>query len=124
MTEIVRIQDRDGRGPWKPGFSRVWVEDRPDHDLLVPWYQQFGWVQSKCIVGMYMGCGCRTVEQLRRWFTPTEYSRLLTHGYRAVRLDVGRILAESDIQLVFELARPLREAARPFDLYAAAEAAR
>lgn len=93
MTAVYRIQDRDGRGPWKPGFSRRWVEDRADHDVLRPWFEEFGRVDKLAIVGFAIGCGCRTVEQLQRWFTPSEYATLLQFGYRAVRLDVGRILA-------------------------------
>lgn len=117
MITVYRVQDRAGRGPWKPGFSAQWVEYRPDHDLLIPWYRQFGWVNERAIVGMHVGCGYRTVEQLRRWFTPSEYAKLQGFGYRVVQLEVGRILGESDIQLVFERARPLREAATPVDLY-------
>ncbi|AVR89055.1 hypothetical protein [Thauera aromatica] len=118
MTNIVyRIQDADGRGPWKLGFSRHWVEDRDDHDLLIPWYREFGRVDQRAIVGMHIGCGCRTEEQLRRWFTPTEYARLVEFGYRAVQMEVGRILAESNIQCVFERVRPLRWDVEPFALY-------
>lgn len=29
--KIYRVQDADGRGPFKPGFSRKWVIDRDDH---------------------------------------------------------------------------------------------
>lgn len=118
MTEIVRIQDRAGRGPWKPGFSHRWVEDRPDHYALVPWYQEMGRVDRLAIAGMHIGCGCRTEEQLRRWFTLTEYERLVAFGYQAVRMQVGRILGSSETQVVFERARPLREAVAAFDLYA------
>ena len=119
MSTVFRVQDRSGRGPWKPGFSHLWVEDRDDHDRLRPWYEEFGWVQRNAIAGMYVGCGCRHVDQLRRWFTRGEYEKLLAYGYTAVELSVGRILGESDIQVVFERARPLREAARAFNLYAA-----
>ena len=70
------------------------------------------------MTGMHMGCGCRTVEQLRRWFTATEYEKLATLGFQAVRMRVGRILAESDKQLVFDRVAPLREDVEPFDLYA------
>ncbi|MCK0507967.1 hypothetical protein [Aromatoleum anaerobium] len=122
MTNIIyRIQDSDGRGPWKPGFSRLWVEDRDDHDLLIPWYQEFGQVHLRAIVGMHIGCGCRSEDQLRRWFTQTEYARLVEYGYRAVRMPVGRILAESNIQCVFERAKPLRRDVVPFALYECAE---
>jgi len=24
-AKILRVQDSDGRGPWRPGFSRLWV---------------------------------------------------------------------------------------------------
>lgn len=115
--QVVRIQDQQGRGPWKPGFSHVWVEDRADHDKLVPWFQEMGWVNRKAIAGMHVGCGCRTVEQLQRWFTPGEYRTLLLYGYRAVTLEIGRVLGESAIQVVFERPRPLREAGKAFDLY-------
>jgi hypothetical protein len=39
---VYRIQDKKGRGPYRPGFSSQWVEDRDDHDNLFPWYQEFG----------------------------------------------------------------------------------
>src|SRR5207247_592614 len=97
-SEVFRVQDKDGRGPWKPGFSHRWVEDREDHDKLVPWYTEFGRVDRRAIYGMAVGSGCRTLEQLRRWFTPSEYRTLRRLGYQAVRLKAGRILAESEIQ--------------------------
>lgn len=117
MNTVYRIQDAEGRGPWRPGFSKFWVEDRDDHDLLLPWYQQFGRVDQRVLSGMHMGCGCKTVEQLQRWFIPTEYRRLVAYGFQAVQMDVGRILGESDIQCVFERVLPLRLDVRPFDLY-------
>lgn len=119
MAETVyRVQDKDGRGPWKPGFSQMWIEERADHDNLPPWFLQFGRVERFAIAGMYVGCGCRTVEQLKRWFLPSEFETLKRHGYRAVKLKVGRILAASDIQCVFECAKPLQKIAEPFELYA------
>lgn len=119
MAEIIyRVQDKDGRGPWKPGFSQTWVEVRADHDNLQPWYLQFGRVDRFAIAGMYIGCGCRSTEQLRRWFSQSEFEKLKQHGYRAVKLKVGRILAANDIQCVFERAKPLQKDAEPFELYA------
>lgn len=117
MHHVYRIQDSDGRGPWKPGFSHRWVEVRPDHDLLSPWYEEFGRVDQQATPGMHIGCGCRDVATLMRWFTPTEYRRLLGFGYRAVSMTVDRILAESVIQCVFERRLPLRQEATAIDLY-------
>lgn len=116
---VFRVQDKDGRGPWKPGFSQRWVEDRPEEEwaALVPWQMQFGNVLRRSIVDISRGSGCRSLEQLRRWFTPTEYATLRSFGYSAVKMEVGRILAESDIQCVFERAKPLRDGAEPVELY-------
>ena len=116
-TTVYRIQDKQGRGPFKPGFSSKWVEPRDDHENLIPWIYEFGMVQNKAIVGCAVGCACQTVEQLRRWFTQSEYNTLKRFGYHAVSLEAGRILAESDIQCVIERAIPLREQVTPFDLY-------
>ena len=118
MSDIVfRIQDKYGRGPWKPGFSRYWVEPRPDHANLIPFYQEFGPVFQYATSGMFLGCGCLSENQLRRWFSPTEYQRLIKLGYQAVRIGAGRILAESDIQCVFERTKPLHKDVSVFDLY-------
>lgn len=67
--------------------------------------------------GKHFGCACRTLAQLRRWFTAEEYATLQAYGYQAVRMDVQRVLAESDIQLVFQRARPLRAGVEPVELY-------
>jgi hypothetical protein len=66
---------------------------------------------------MRFGCGCRTLDQLRRWFTKSEYATLIEFGYHAVKMDAGRILAESDIQCVFERAKPLNQGWEPIELY-------
>lgn len=118
MTVIFRVQDNNGRGPFKPGFSRQWVEERADHENLRPWYEEFGRVDQRAIVGMAVGCGCRELEQLRRWFTAIEYAELQKFGYCAVRMKVGRVLGESDIQCVFERAIPLHKDTEPVQLYA------
>ena len=119
MTDIIyRIQDSDGRGPWRPGFSKRWVETRPDHDNLPPWFIEFGPVHGQVIVSCACGSGCMTLDQLRRWFTASEYRTLLALGYRAVKMEAGRVLAKSDIQCFFERAKPLNEDVIGIDLYA------
>lgn len=121
---MYRVQDDEGRGPWRPGFSQRWVEDRPASEFaaLQPWPSEFGPVHLRAIFGMHLGCGCTSIVQLRRWFTPTEYRRLLSFGYRAVRMGVGRVLAESAIQCVFERAKPLTQDVEAVELYPADDA--
>ena len=122
MSEIIyRVQDAQGRGPWKPGFSAQWVEDRPDHDNLAPWYEEFENVLHRRTKGLVVGCGCKTKDQLKRWFTPGEYKTLTGKGYESVAMFVDEILAESDTQCVFEVADPLWVRAVPFSLYSKSE---
>jgi len=45
---VYRVQDKEGRGPWRPGFSQIWVETRLDHMFLPPWYVEFGRVDLNC----------------------------------------------------------------------------
>lgn len=114
---IYRIQDKEGRGPFRPGFSESWIEDRDDHDNLLPWNLEFGvlMVADWEIVA----CGCRSKKQLRRWFSRVEYYRLLSLGYASVTLTPSRILAESKIQCVFARVIPLHVGATRFNLYEA-----
>lgn len=44
MTRVYRTQDSEGRGPWRPGFSRVWcdAEFGPGAESLPPWGAEFG----------------------------------------------------------------------------------
>jgi len=116
---IYRIQDSDGRGPWKPGFSKNWTEDRPEseYEKLIPWPYEFGPVHKKAQPCEYLGCGCLTIDQLRQWFTPNEYRTLMKYGYRATKMPVCRILAKSNIQCVFTRVVPLQTDVEFFDLY-------
>ncbi|TXH44392.1 MAG: hypothetical protein E6Q97_32760 [Desulfurellales bacterium] len=115
MTIIYRIQDRDGRGPWKPGFSGRWVEHRDDHKLLQPWYIEFP--DLKLEKGWRYGCGCETRKQLQRWITIGEYTTLRILSYRSVMIDACEIVASSDIQCVFRKREKLNVGATEFNLY-------
>jgi len=117
MNTIYRIQDLNGRGPFKPGFSQKWVQSRPDHENLIPYFEQFGPVHERILIGAYSGCGCQTLNQLRRWFSKKEYRKLKKFGYHAVKIDANRIIAKSDIQCVFVRAIPLNESIEIIKLY-------
>ena len=114
---VFRIQDVEGRGPWKPGFSHKWVQDREDHENLLPWHIEFGRVTQYAYSWELIGCGCTSIEQLRRWFTDVEYCTLLSYGYQAVQITASRILAQSDTQCVFTTKIPFNKQFVIFDLY-------
>lgn len=116
MSTYYRIQDDDGRGPFKPGFSEQWVRDEPDM-TLVPWLFEIGPVHETALVGEVCACVCDSVEQLKRWIDPDEYRRLLSYGYQAVKVQGGRVLGRSETQAVIARAAPLTIGAEPFDLY-------
>ncbi len=35
MSKIYRVQDPEGRGPWKPGFSQVWATTADEYATLL-----------------------------------------------------------------------------------------
>jgi hypothetical protein len=111
MKSIYRIQDKDGRGPWKPGFSDKWVRQEPDMTLL-PWMFTIG----KRASDEYCGCGCLSKAQLKKWVSKSEYELLLGYGYKAVKLK-GRILGEDINQCVFARRQPLNRNCKEFALY-------
>lgn len=105
---VFRVQDCEGRGPWRAGFSRRWVEARDDHANLPPWFVEFGlgavWYRDPAEV---VACGCQRLADLRRWVSATEYKTLTTFGYRAVRIEADRIICASAVQCLFARRRPL-----------------
>src|SRR5262245_6350137 len=45
VTRVFRIQDAEGRGPFKPGFSNRWTDEdfAPGMKPMPPWGDEFGW---------------------------------------------------------------------------------
>lgn len=65
--------------------------------------------QSKIPRGWTSGCACRSLEQLRGWFTPVEIERLGAMGYQPVCFMPDKIIAENEDQVIFARRRPLTE---------------
>lgn len=105
-TRVFRIQDIEGRGPYRPGMSQHWVDD---HGPPPPptWMEEFGDVTNTLLPDEHVGCGCISLDQLFRWFTPTELQRLGQLRYRLVTIWADRILAQSVNQVVFTSKKPL-----------------
>ena len=108
------MQNAEGRGPWKPGFSDTWLDqDRQDYSAPSV-IEDFGWdklreVQSYAHCGFHCGCGCSSFEQLDRWFTPTEKKRLEGFGYQIVSFVPTKIIAKSEWQVLFAHRTPLKK---------------
>lgn len=118
---VYRIQDKDGRGPFKPGLSERWLdpEPKPHEETLVPWPIQFPDVlfHIQASRQKYCGCACASPEQLRLWFSVSEFKRLNALGYQSVMFEPYEILGQSDVQLVFRRLEPLHKNVLRFLLY-------
>lgn len=116
---VYRVQDSEGRGPFRPGVSMQWVIGRHDLCNLQPSIVEFPFILQLRVnaIEQAYGCACVSKKQLRRWFIKREYQTLLALGYRAVEMQVYRIIAKSKIQCVFTRTKPLNRDVRFFDLY-------
>lgn len=115
QPRVIRIQDSRGRGPFQPGFSRVWADEdfAPGQKPMPTWMEEFGLdlIRSQGAPGMHFGTAVRTLDQLFCWFSETERQRLAALDFHIVSLKIRRVLAESKNQLVFERGRPLNHGA-------------
>ena len=109
---VYRVQDSEGRGPFRPGFSQRWsdLDFTPGMEQLPTIIEEFGRdiFQRLGRPGEHYGTAVRDVDGLKRWFSPTERERLEKLNFRIVFLRVNRVLAESKNQLLFARTRPLR----------------
>jgi hypothetical protein len=105
---LYRWQDKDGRGPYRPGMSRYWA-DQDNQANNPPFFQEFGMdITKQCRPGEAMGCAFRTIEQMRQWFTDAERQRMRLMGYEFGCMEADRVIAESERQVVFARRKPFR----------------
>jgi hypothetical protein len=85
---MVRVQDSDGRGPFKPGETRLW--QNPRRTLLhPPVFEEIGVARFQATVsrahaaGLVVGCAA-SPTRLPEWFDAYEREKLISFGYRLV----------------------------------------
>jgi hypothetical protein len=107
---VCRIQDNEGRGPYRPGFSHIWSERQDGPDPVFIAFPSVMRIVRKQVElnGGAVGCAFRNLSQARNWFSPNEILKLALYGYALVWMEPDKILAENDEQLVFWKAAPLR----------------
>lgn len=110
--KIYRVQDAEGRGPFRPGVPRLWIDNSDQQIPPADWITEFGtdFMRSRD-PKRWIGCGVRDLTTLNRWFTATEMKRLRELGYTLVAMHADRILAESENQVVFERDLPFTRGA-------------
>lgn len=108
MNVILRVQDSEGRGPYRPNFTKEWCEY--NHELP-SFLQEFPDLPS--IVhkyhkrGLHLGTGVRGYDGLKKWFSDSELEKLRGFGFDVVEVKGCAIVCESANQLVFALNKPL-----------------
>lgn len=91
---VYRVQDSEGRGPFKPGFSKYWIDGDSDRELLNPWFEEVRVedVWAKLRNGERAGCACESMDDLLAWFLPLELERLQRMGYSVIEFEPKRVL--------------------------------
>ena len=108
---VYRVQDENGRGPYKPGLSHIWT-DAHHNDRNPSLFEEFK-VSPEDMATLWQanengGCAFADLRQLNSWFGLHERFRLEELGYSIVTMLVDRVLFQSDRQLIFARKRPLR----------------
>ena len=104
------MQDKEGRGPFRPGFSQTWKSN--DGPNLPPFYVEMGWTDPKQLrdkipPGMHAGCAVDSILGILQWFDRGERRRLYRAGYLVVVFEPDLIVAETPTQVIFANHRPL-----------------
>lgn len=103
-VRLYRVEDQEGRGPFRPGFSHKW-RSPSGKDFPPPWIEagiSLSEFQALFRPGFQGGCACRDMQQLKQWFTFTERQRLKRLGFKIVGFEPDRVLLETPTQVVFE----------------------
>lgn len=109
---IIRVQDKDGRGPWRPGFSKKWI-DKSSIAPLPPCVPKEMMNAIDLQTPGFYGYGCLSIDQLRQWILPSEATRLAKLGFGVVEMDEGQLLYSDAWQVIFRRNIPLSVQARP-----------
>lgn len=105
---IWRVQDALGRGPFKPGYTRQWVDDIECSGPAVDMRLIKVCMAYAQLPGSWpFGYGCYGLAALCRWFTINEMRRLMKDGYRVVQVSDCRVLAENSNEVLFVRPTPL-----------------
>jgi hypothetical protein len=115
MTPVYRIQDRDGRGPYRPGFSHKWSD--AEGPILPTIFEDFGPNLTRLFArpGHY-GCAFLQLDQARTWFSKREAAKLAALGFSLVEISDAEIVASAPRQVLIRRDRPLHRKVRKHSL--------
>lgn len=108
-ARLVRIQDAQGRGPWRPGFSHRWMTDENPmigKPIIVEVKDCEKIIDRALRSGLHLGCAVHP-DKLHIWFTQRELRTLAGLGFSLVDASVCKVLAETETQVLIGWQFPL-----------------
>ena len=87
---VYRIQDSEGRGPFRPGVTQKWIDAERTYFPKAQIQEQL-WIKKIADPELNLAFVCTSIEQMKIWVSETEYDRLMKLGYNAVKIDVDKI---------------------------------
>ncbi len=108
---LVRYQDADGRGPFKPGVTEKWSTE----GHLPAIHEELGIVEMMALIDLAKGVGLKhfgcavTPIQLQEWFSPHEQVRLAHLGYWVADATSCKIIATGKNQFLIASEKHLKE---------------
>lgn len=112
VARLWRIQDHEGRGPFRPGFSHTWADAKLRQGLPPIYEDMPDGLRVALASGMHIGIAVRSEKSLADWFSRSERRRLKRLGYEVVSFVPDRVFAESRYQVLFGCRKPLRNLCR------------
>ena len=106
---LVRIQDCEGRGPWRPGLSAMW--DSGKAQLMPAITEEVPNLKMLMKPGFHYGCAVR-VGKVGLWFSEDDLTNLLELGFHFVNATPCAIVIETEYQAVIASIKPLRKLSR------------
>lgn len=108
--EIYRIQDKHGRGPFRPNFTQKWCEYHHELPSILHEFPDLLREMDKFHKkGFHIGVGVRGESGIAKWFCESEIEKLKALGFKIVQCVGVSVVCESDNQVVFASNLPLKE---------------
>lgn len=107
---IYRVQDREGRGPFRPGVTHVWAdkEGQPFPPSFTEHPKFKSVVRRAHSKGLHLGAAVIGLASLSRWFSTEELVRLDYLGYRIVDASACTVELSDNFQVLVSSPLPLR----------------
>lgn len=108
-ARIIRVQDSDGRGPWRPGFSHLWTgDDTPTGMTAIFHYPEAMDAAVRANRrGLHVGCAVYDID-IGKWFSPRDLEKLTSLGFSTVDASRCTVIFSAPGQLLIGSTLPLK----------------